>query len=188
MNIAPINQNNNSQSFGMALKLRGNAARNLAEDFASCTNPKQAEEYFINHIAKPIEDLKSKVLYDGKRVIVEDETGLKAYEVLDNNVSPMMPFQPKESHFRQIGFHVKEIGADNVSVYTVNYRAPQNRGGISSTLALSRGDELKLLCAKEIGKDLDRIAAENAQKAYSDTAKQKAIEETTDKLNKMFGA
>ncbi len=188
MNITPINQNNNSQSFGMALKISSDGAKKLAEKFHSYSDPMIAEKYFMQDIGEPINKLKSKVLYDGKRVIVEDEAGLKSYEVLDNNVGTMMPFSPKESNYRTIGFHVKEIGADETSVYRVNYPEPQNKGGgLSNTLALASGDNLKLLCAREIATDMDKIAAKQAEQAYTNTLKGKAVEETASRLAEIFG-
>ena len=188
MNITPINQNNGFQSFGMAFKVNANGAKKLAENFHSYSDPMIAEKYFMQDIGEPLKKLKSKVTYDGERVFVENESGTKLYEVLDNNRNCMEPFSPAESDYRRIGFHVKEKGSDAVSVYNIDYSEPQNKiSGLSNTLALTSDDQLKLLCAKEIATDLDRIAAKQSQETYANNLKEKAINETANRLSEIFG-
>ena len=61
MNITPINQNNNSQSFGMAFKVTGSGSKKLAQKFHSYSDPMLAEKHFIQDIGEPLQKLKSKV-------------------------------------------------------------------------------------------------------------------------------
>jgi len=80
-----IQKTNNSPAFGMAFRLTNyQAAKGLAEKFHKFSDPLIAEEHFTKEIVKPLESLKSDVLYDGKDVFVIDGFTKDKYKLLDS--------------------------------------------------------------------------------------------------------
>ena len=78
-----IQRTNSSPAFGMAFKIQGyNGAKRLAQKFHGYRNPNYAEANFINDVVKPLEKVKSEVLYDGNDVIVIDGVTKDKYKVL----------------------------------------------------------------------------------------------------------
>ena len=181
MNINTVQYNNN-QSFGMSFKLKGNGAEKIAKSFSNCKNVENAEKYFMDYIAKPIQKLKSEVIYDGEKVFVKAHNSEKTIEVLDDGLNGHIPWV--SSDFRSINFNIK---SDDAYAYSVLYGEPQNKvDGIINILELSSGDELKLICAREIAKDMDAVAAKKAYEIQSETAKEMFIKEKTQQLQELF--
>lgn len=80
MNIQGIN---NSQSFGMAFRINGyNGAKRLAQKIHGYNDPKLAEGFFVKDVVKPLEKIKSEVVYDGNDVFVIDGVTKDKYKVL----------------------------------------------------------------------------------------------------------
>lgn len=173
MNVNPVQ--NNSQSFGMALRLKDDAAKKIAESFYQLRDPKFARDCFIKHIADPIQQLKTDVIYDGKKVLVLDKNDV--IEVLDNNKSPYLPFS--DDGKRTMKFHIARNGKPEI------YAVPMPKHEF--TFALTTGDELKLMAAREIGKDLDIKALKLSEKEFETAQKQNKINETAKYLQDLFG-
>lgn len=83
MNIT-INQNQ-SPAFGI-LKLKGYAARTIADEIAKKPDPVAAEKYFIENIAEPINRLKSTIICDNDMVSIMDESTGTVNHVLDTTM------------------------------------------------------------------------------------------------------
>lgn len=175
----------NNQSFGMAFRLQGNGAKKIATSIVESKEPKAIEDFFVRQIADPIQKLKSEVIYDGEKVLVKNEELKKGsvIEVLDDNHSGFRPFSPQEARFREFGFHVNVDGERRV--YTIRY--PEQNRSLNNSLVMLDGDDCKLVCAREIAKDLD---AQLAKKTYeAETAREKAetIQNTANKLLNLYG-
>lgn len=83
MNVSAV-QNNNSQSFGMSLKLKGDSAKRLATIMEE-TNKDNADA--IYNTIKKIHALKSEVICDGEKVTLKGPE-MSAVEVLDTVEAP----------------------------------------------------------------------------------------------------
>lgn len=134
MNVGTV-QNNNSQSFGMSLKLKGDSAKRLATIMEE-TNKEYGTK--IMSTLKNIKNLKSKVVCDGEMVTVQGP-GMSVSEVLDNS-----------------------------------HRAPH-------TIVA------KLFTAHDMGKYLDKVAAQKAYELPSTASKQANIEAKAKELMDLFG-
>ena len=144
-----INNVQNGQNFGMAFKLKGNGALNLAERFHMHSDPKVAEKAFVDKFISPLQKLKSDVIYDGSHVVVHDAMSAKAYEVLDKN-----PTVGKYLDKTTINYDVKSIGVNkDQNSYGKLYGDDKKLPDISSLK--NEGLERKLLIAREIAEDLD---------------------------------
>ena len=78
-----IQQTNSSPAFGMAFHLTDyKAAKRLAQKFHGYSDPNYAEARFVKDVVKPLEKVKSEVLYDGNDVIVIDGVTKDKYKVL----------------------------------------------------------------------------------------------------------
>lgn len=166
MNINPV-QNNNSQSFGMAFKLKGDGAKRLATLLEE-TNP-ATNKHIMDDLIAPINSLKTEVVYDGENVIVG------ALKVSDT--SPVgMPGTYK---------HDLQYPIDNGKhVYHVWYKEPKKR-----LIDVYEAHPLmqKLFNAREIAKDMDAKAAQKAYNVQMAAEKQARIDEEAKKLQDMFG-
>lgn len=180
MNITPVN---NNQSFGMAFRLKGDAARKLSEKFHTSNDATAAKNYFMDNIANPIKALKSEVIYDGQKVFVKSPDKDKAIEVLDNGRNYYYPWVSDNYH--SINFHVAD---GDKRVYSVHYDSPQNaKGGIWHEFGNLFDSDLKLHCAREIAKDMDIQASKAAARQYELTLKKDAIDKTASELQDIFG-
>lgn len=144
-----VNGVHNGQNFGMAFKLKGDGAINLAARFHSYSDPKIAEKAFVDKFISPLQKLKSDVVYDGSHVVVHDAMSAKAFEVLDKD-----PNIGKYLDKTTISYDVKSIGVNvDSNSYMKLYGDTKDVPDISSL----KNDELerKLLIAKEIAEDLD---------------------------------
>ena len=179
MNVSSV-QNNNSQSFGMALKLKGNGAKKLAESFHDAKAPKTAEKIFMEEIAEPIQRLKSEVIYDGKRVLVKDANNPdNVLEVLSSNRDSFH----MDEDFSLLYAHVNKDGAGKK--YKIHYDS--NFDQVYDELYSHSGNDLKFRIAREIARDMDAKAAQNAYSASRSAEEQASIDETAKKLQDLFG-
>lgn len=106
MNIRPVQ--NNSQSFGMAFKLKGDGAKKLAaflEETNSATN-----RHVMEDLIKPINALKTEVVYDGRDVLIGQDS-----------VSECLPVAMPGSNNRILRYRLNG-GSD---VYHIIYDVPQ---------------------------------------------------------------
>lgn len=79
-----IQRTSSSPAFGMAFRLSNyKAAKALAQKFHSYSDPAVAEKYFVKDVVKPLENVKSDVLYDGNDVFVIDGFTKDKYKLLD---------------------------------------------------------------------------------------------------------
>lgn len=182
MEITPMQ---NNQSFGMAFRLQGNGAKKMATSIVESKVPQTTNDFFVNQIIEPIQKLKSEVIYDGEKVLVKNEELKKdsVIEVLDNNMWGYIPFSPQNARFMEFGFHVNIDGKE--CVYKIQY--PERNQALNNELVLLDGDDCKLLCAREIAKDLD---AQLAKKTYAqEAAREKAetIKNIANKLQELYG-
>lgn len=163
MNITPVQ--NNSQSFGMAFKLKGDGAKKLAtflEEVAPSTS-----NHVMEDLIKPIHPLKTNVIYDGQDVIVAGK-----------KVSDKAPVAMPGTDYKDLQYL---LGDD---VYHVKYDVPKKQ-----LIEVYKAHPLmqKLFNAKEIAKDMDVQAVNQAYQAQMITKKQASIEETAKKLQDLFG-
>lgn len=78
-----IQKTNSSPAFGMAFKIQGyKGAKALAQKLHGYSDPNVAEKYFVKDVVKPLENVKSDVIYDGRDVIVIDGVTKDKYKVL----------------------------------------------------------------------------------------------------------
>lgn len=78
-----IQRTNSSPTFGMAFKIQGyNGAKRLAQKIHGYNDPKFAEDIFVRDVVKPLEKIKSEVVYDGNDVFVIDGATKDKYKVL----------------------------------------------------------------------------------------------------------
>lgn len=166
-----FSQNNNAQSFGMALKLRNGAINSLSEIIQNAPNPEKMEQKVIRDILTPIKRCKTDVLVDDTNHVYVNENGI-----------------------------LKEIimgGVDRVGEVTLGFKTtipwegPQNAyidylSSIGAELAKQSIDAetgllQKLTIAREWAKNLDRS---NILKSYS---KPLADNPTAAKLKDLFG-
>lgn len=163
MNITPVQ--NNSQSFGMAFKLKGDGAKKLAaflEETNSATN-----KYVMEELIKPIHDLKTEVVYDGADILIGKAT-----------VSPRMPIELGKD-YRDLQYILN--GGSNF--YRIKYDKPQKYGDLLNGNSFLQ----QLFNAKEIAKDMDRVAAQKAYEAQQAAVKQVRIEKAAKKLQDLYG-
>lgn len=163
MNITPVQ--NNSQSFGMAFKLKGDGAKKLAtflEEVAPSTS-----NHVMEDLIKPIHPLKTNVIYDGQDVIVAGK-----------KVSDKAPVAMPGTDYKDLQYL---LGDD---VYHVKYAVPKNK-----LIDVYTGHPLTqtLFNAKEIAKDMDVKAATQTYEAQVTAGKQTRIEESAKKLQDLYG-
>lgn len=164
MNITPVQ--NNSQSFGMAFKLKGDGAKKLAaflEETNSATN-----RHVMEDLIKPINALKTEVVYDGRDVLIGQDS-----------VSECLPVAMPGSNNKILRYRLNG-GSD---VYHIIYDVPQGLVNIYERHPFMQ----QLFNAKEIAKDMGKISAAQAYKTQQAAEKQARIEETAKKLQDLFG-
>lgn len=165
MNVSPV-QNNTSQSFGMAFKLKGDGARKLAtflEETNSATN-----KHVMEDLIAPINSLKTEVVYDGENVMIDKLS-----------VSERLPVAMPNTNNKDLQY-VLDGGE---YVYHVIYNNPQMFLDVAESHPLMQ----KLFNAREIAKDVDAKAAQKAYQTQMTTEKEARIAEKAKKLQDLFG-
>ena len=156
-------QNKNSQSFGMAFRLKGSGAKQLAEKFHAYSDPKIAEQSFIKDYIKPLQKLSTDFVYDGENLIVHDVQHGRVFNVLDSS-----PIVSSYKNATKVDYPIKDLNS-NAKAYTVFYPNGKNPE------IIGEGLNTKFAMAKEIGKDLE---GQN----LSET-----VQETASRLQNLFG-
>lgn len=186
-------QNNNYQSFGMAYRMKGDAAKNIAKEIYAGFNPEALEKYFTNNIAKPLKELTTEVIADGDKVIIEHPVTKQEFEVLNT-----IPLFLRESNGREVIYPLKEvkygqIGGEYVP-YSIYYSKSQDKIGAPAWASLIyEGMLRKHIIALEVAKDMDKKSTKFAKGAYEALQKEKAriqetnINNTASKLQDLFG-
>ena len=137
MNVNRV-QNNNSQSFGMALKVTPDGAGRIAQALHDVSLSKYSERMknFTERIADPIHKLKTKVVFDGESVVIyRNAEGVNS------------------------GYSLS--GLTNVSQLPAEYsirRSEHELSSLQNELACLSPIERSLVIAREVGKDLDAKA------------------------------
>ncbi len=156
-----VNGVNSTPNFGMSFRLKGTGASSLAGKFHGFSDPKIAEAHFAKDYIKPLEKLKSEIIYDGRSVIIQDPHHASAIEVLDK--------APEIKTFKDMfsaRFYTKSIGLENDTGYHV--KLYKNKEDIPDFERLS-APERQLKIAKEIGEQLDNSGTRTTE-SLQDTA------------------
>lgn len=165
MKVSPV-QNNNSQSFGMAFKLKGAGAKKLAT-FLEEANP-ATNKHVMEDLITPIDSLHTRVVYDGKDVLT-----------LGVPVSEHCPAAIPGINNRSL-LYILDNGEH---VYRVEYKEPQKIRNFSEAHPLLQ----KLFNAREIAKDIDAKVSKKIYKIQKAAEKEARIAEKTKKLQDLFG-
>lgn len=184
MNVTPV-QNNNSQSFGMAFKLKGDGAKKLAtalEEVSSEHAPR-----FEKNVLDKIHASKTDVIYDGKDVIIkansEDvfDNSWNPEELIDLVVCEQIPVAMPDTCNKVFQYAAK-VGNDPL-VFKVAYHKSQTFLDIAENSPLTQ----KLFNAKEILRVLDVKATDRAYKAELAATKMDRIDATVKRLEELYG-
>lgn len=176
---------NNNLHFGMAYKMKGNAAKRVAEYIQGSCNSKETEEAFIK-IANKLNELTTEVIADGNDVIVKNPTTKITYYIKE------APAWSKERNGKVISYPIEIRTSNGKSCYDnidISYSDDQSKIGSAawdSNFAYG-GIFRKHIHALEIAKEFDKRAAIAATERAEELAKTKDIETTTNKLNSLFG-
>ncbi len=172
--LVNLSQNNNSQSFGMSLKLKKGAINKLAELIQDSPNPEKTEQKVIQEVLTPIQKSKTNVLVDDAgHVYLNDETSHTVKEILSGN-------------------NMEKVGETTLSFKTMIPSYGNSRelvdykswiGAESAKQEIQKEPELiqKLAIARDLAKKFDSQIASNG---YA-----KAVDKnpTAQKLNELFG-
>ena len=175
--------NNNQQSFGMAYRVKGDASKRIAENLAQYSEKTQ----FIDNVLKPLDELKTKVIADGDRVLIEHPVTKNWFEVTDYR-----PWMNKNSYGKSISYPLNTIesnGAKGEFInHTINYTENQNRIGKPAWDAnfIYDGILRKHVSALEVAKDFDKeLAKENALKVKNEAVAE-TVETIAQKIDNLF--
>ena len=184
MNVTPV-QNNNTQSFGMAYRMKGDTAKRMAKQFNTAIFPEAAQENFVNKVLKPLKELTTEVIADGEKVFVEHPVTKQKFEVLEH-----APWQTRGSNAREIHYPLNKIVDGNIEYapHIVYYSEPQHIGKPAwDANCIYDGLLRKHVMALEVAKDFDKIAVQKAQEAVAKTNMEAKIEQGASKLQDLFG-
>lgn len=182
MNVTPV-QNNNTQSFGMAFKLKGDGAKKLATALEEVSSDYASR--FEKDVLGKIHASKTDVIYDGKDVTIKaNSADLFSYGKPNNTtdllVFAKIPVAMPNSDCKVLQYVAKDGNAEHV--FKVAYDKPQKFIDVEEVNPLMQ----KLFNAREILKALDARAADRAYKAEQAAAKQARIEEIANKLSELY--
>ena len=168
-----FSQNNNAQSFGMALKLRDGAINSLSEIIQNAPDPAKMEQKVIRDILTPIGRCKTDVLVDDNAcVYVADEGEGALKEIIMGGVDRVGEMT--------LGFKTT-IPWDGPRNAYINYLNPIAADLAKQSIDAETGLLQKLTIAREMAKYLDRSSI---LKSYS---KPLADNPTAAKLKDLFG-
>ncbi len=177
MNISPV-QNNNSQSFGMAFRLKGDGAKKLATLLEE-VNSKEAS-HITDDLIKPIHELKTAdVIYDGKDVTITPVRTFKS-SFEDFDVLVVSDKKPGVSNYMNRSSVKYYVGKDDYCV--VDYTERKELSSLEEKTSLGQ----KLLNAREIVKDMDKQAAQRAYEAQQVTEKNARIDARAKELQDLY--
>ncbi len=166
MNVSPV-QNNTSQSFGMAFRLKGDGAKKLAtflEETSPVTNKRVMED-----LIAPINSLKTEVVYDGKNVLIDG-----------CSVSERCPVAMPNTNNRDLQYLLN----DGEDVVHIKYKEPK-------TFLLDVYEPYplmqKLFNAREIAKEIDARSAQKAYQTQMIAEKEARIADKAQQLQVLFG-
>lgn len=178
MNISPV-QNNNSQSFGMAFRLKGAGAKKLATLLDEVT-PKEAS-HITDDLIKPIHKSKAAdVIYDGKDVTITP-VGILKSPFDDVEVMVVSNKKPSVANYDNSSSVKYYVGENDYRL--VNYPERQELSSLEEKTSLGQ----KLLNAREIVKDMDKQAAQRAYDAQQAAEKYTRIAAKAKELQDLYG-
>ena len=179
MNISPV-QNNNSQSFGMAFRLKGNGAKELATLLEEI-GPSEAS-HITEDLIKPIHELKTAdVIYDGRDVTIKQINNLKSSSWDDDEVLVVSDKMPDVTNYMNCSSVKYYVDKDDYCV--VNYPGLKDLSSLGENTILGQ----KLLNAREIVKDMDEQAAQRAYKVQQEAEKNARISAKAKELQDLYG-
>lgn len=187
MNIVPV-QNNNSQSFGMAFKLKGDGAKKLATVLDEIS-PDYASR-FEKSVLDKIHTSKTPVIYDGENVIIHTSKGVvynrpcSGEEFMHLIVSDKIPVAIPNTNDKLLQYIANEGNVQHI--FKINYDKPQKYMNVAGGVITGHPLMQKLFNAKEILKVLDANAAKQAYEAEQLAAKQARIDEKAKKLSELY--
>lgn len=183
MNVTPV-QNNNFQSFGMSLKLKGDGAKKLATALEEVSSDYASR--FEKNVLDKIHNSKTKVIYDGENVIIHakskdisDTLDFKK-PITELLVSDDAPIKKRNTSRNILKYNAKEGNAEYT--FEIPYDKPQTLTNVVESMPLMQ----KFFNAKEILKVLDANAAKRVYEAEQTAVKKVRIEEKTKKLLKLY--
>ena len=177
MNVSPV-QNNNSQSFGMAFRLKGDGAKKLAT-LLEDVNSKEAS-HITDDLIKPIHELKTAdVIYDGKDVTITPVRTFKS-SFEDFDVLVVSDKKPGVSNYMNRSSVKYYVGKDDYCV--VDYPERKELSSLEEKTSLGQ----KFLNAREIVKDMDKQAAQRAYDAQQVAEKNARIDARAKELQDLY--
>lgn len=187
MNVTPV-QNNNFQSFGMSLKLKGDGAKKLATALEEVSSDYASR--FEKNVLDKIHNSKTKVIYDGENVIIHakskdisDTLDFKK-PITELLVSDDAPIKKRNTSRKILKYNAKEGNAEYT--FEIPYDIPQSFSNYAEAFIVGKPLMQKFFNAKEILKVLDANAAKRVYEAEQTAVKKARIEEKTKKLLKLY--
>ena len=176
MNIAPINQNQHKQSFTGLEMLQG-GARKIAQETQGDITP------FVEKVIEPLKKVATNVLSNGEEVVIGHPLNKNlSYVVKDCNNFAIRPLSNNRT--LQFPVQIKEFGKEPVQgVYSITYKEP-----VKYLLSALNGDLMytghfrDCVIAREIAKDLDKLAAKKAVIDLENQTYASKIADATDRL------
>lgn len=180
MNVSPV-QNNNSQSFGMAFKLKGDGAKKLATLLEE-VNSKEAY-HITEDLIKPIHSSKTAdVIYDGKDVTINPIKNLKSSPWDDDEVMAVSDKKPTLESYMYTSTAKYDL-SDSNDFIMVDYPERKELSSLEEKTLLGQ----KLLNAREIVQDMDKRAANKAYEAQQLAEKKARIDAKAKELQDLYG-
>lgn len=177
MNVSPV-QNNNSQSFGMAFKLKGDGAKKLATLLEE-VNSKEAY-HITEDLIKPIHSSKTAdVIYDGKDVTINPIKNLKSSSWDYDEVMAVSDKKPTYMYASTAKYDL----SDSNDFIMVDYPERKELSSLEEKTSLGQ----KLLNAREIVQDMDKRAAKEAYEAQQLAEKKARIDAKAKELQDLYG-
>ena len=177
MNVSPV-KNNNSQSFGMSFKLKGDGAKKLAT-LLEDVNSKEAS-HITDDLIKPIHELKTAdVIYDGKDVTITPVRTFKS-SFEDFDVLVVSDKKPGVSNYMNRSSVKYYVGKDDYCV--VDYPERKELSSLEEKTSLGQ----KFLNAREIVKDMDKQAAQRPYDAQQVAEKNARIDARAKELQDLY--
>ena len=179
MNVSPV-QNNNSQSFGMAFRLKGDGAKKLATLLDEVASSEAS--HITEDLIKPIHELKTAdVIYDGKDVSIKQLNYKPSLFGADDEVLVVSDKRPSVSNYDNSSSVKYYVGENDYLL--VNYPKRQELSSLEENTELGQ----KLLNAREIIKDMDKQAAQRAYEAQQVAEKYARISAKAKELKDLYG-